>query len=95
MNSEKKIELVEVEYWSCHNEKHRHKTQDIAQRCIDKHESTPRKARKWTSEMLLKVLDLRDDGKSFREIGEAFGVSANRGRQVHWKAERMRWRGRL
>ena len=96
MNSEKKLELIEVEYWTCHNENHRHKTLAVAEKCIKKHESKPRKkVKRWTHEMLLNVLDMRDKGVTFREIGEAYQVSANRARQVHWKANMMRMGGRL
>lgn len=36
-----------------------------------------------------RVLRLRREGKTFREIGEHLGVSAGRARQVHESAERM------
>lgn len=32
----KKIEVIEVEYWSCYNPNHRHKTYDVACRCAGK-----------------------------------------------------------
>lgn len=83
---------VEVRYWTCLNPDHRHKTRDVAARCIAKTEKKLNSAppRRWTKEMHLKVIEQRDiDGMTFRAIGDSLGVTGSRAKSVYAKAYRL------
>ena len=48
--------------------------------------------KKWTRDLIMAMAEIRGDGKTYREIGLAFGVSSERARQLVSKAERTHLR---
>lgn len=84
-------QVINREYWTCYNPDHHHTTKEITEKCIANHER-PRKQlpRRWTIDMYMDVLKLRDDGLTFKAIGIKYGVGAQRIREVEAKALRIK-----
>lgn len=81
---------VEVIYWDCGNQDHRHKTEEIATKCIakntNKKPSIPidiRRAR-WLAAMRAVVT-----GSTWAEAGKVIGVTPSRTMQIVHKIMRM------
>jgi DNA-directed RNA polymerase alpha subunit len=92
MKPKLKTEIVRVDYWTCGAPDHRHKTEAVAQACIDKREKAAEHnagARRWTPEAYAKVLDAYRGGTRKSEIAKQLGLSKERARQVVAKAERL------
>lgn len=92
MKPKLKTELVRVEYWDCGNPDHRHKTEDVAQACIEKREARTALntgARKWTNEAYAAVLAEHRAGARQVDLAKSLGLSPERVRQVLAKAERL------
>lgn len=60
MKTENKMELVEQWYWSCPVEKHRHRTQAVAQACCNKR---VRIEKRWTQEAIKALAGWSEVGK--------------------------------
>jgi DNA-directed RNA polymerase alpha subunit len=92
MKPKLKTELVRVDYWTCGNPDHRHKTEVVAQACIDKREAAEKHtagARRWTPEAYAEVLKAYRGGTRKSELARQLGLSKERARQVISKAERL------
>jgi hypothetical protein len=90
MKPMRKTKTVEIEYFDC-GFGHQHKTEETAQACIDKRAS--KKYLKWDKQSRRRVLEMKMHGKSFSDIGVAYGgLSANRMRSVCDRALRERRR---
>lgn len=81
---------VEVTYWDCGNPDHRHKTEEIAAKCMEKNANkkpqTPvnvRRAR-WIAAMRAVIC-----GATWKEAGTSIGVSGGRCQQIVRKVMRM------
>jgi hypothetical protein len=81
---------IEVTYWDCGHADHRHKTEDIATKCMEKNANKKprppleiRRAR-WIAAMRAVV-----SGATWREAGEQVGVTAERARQLVHKVMRL------
>lgn len=84
------VEMVERRYWQCARKEHRHMTEEVAQRCLERHptEAAPRgRVNHWTPESRAEALALRRSGLTYRAVGERYGISANRAKQVCDRAE--------
>lgn len=89
MKTHERTELIEVTYWVCTIEHHRHQTRAVAEACLAKHDR-PKAARiRWTKDMMADLGEAVLSGKGWREAGEVHGISAERARQVVHKAQRM------
>lgn len=77
-----------VEYWGCANPDHRHRTLKVAMECIAAACKARRAIKRWTDETRAKVLSQRRTGLTLRELGEEYGLSGNRIRQLVKRAER-------
>ncbi len=74
------------DYWSCHDQDHRHVLQRAAQECIDRH-LRGQKQRKWTEERLHHMMTMRDDEKmTFKSMAEVYGISISRARHLYRRA---------
>lgn len=83
MLSERKTELIEKTYWTCRKPEHRHRTQQVAEDCIAS--TDPARNENYYMAMAHRNLDMvqaRLQGKKFREIADAAGVSIERARQI-------------
>jgi hypothetical protein len=85
MKPTKKHRVIEVEYWDCGIAKHSHKTEAVAQSCIDKQKQkkTTKKNNSWTKEKRLELVKLRDSGLTFDEIGYRYGIGRQQARSVY------------
>lgn len=85
-----KTEVVSVSYWSCGNPDHRHRTEDIAARCIARHRPATSRPppRQWSWEEKDQILAEYRAGSTLREIGRRLGVSVERVRQMKDAAAR-------
>ncbi len=71
------------------NPKHRHKTQEMAERCIARSERPKKATNVWTPESRRALLERwRPSGMTKSALAAEYGVSHNRMCQVIWKAER-------
>ena len=74
--------------WSCHFEYHRHKTETVAQRCIDSYK--PPHEKKWTKEKLFQLLHDHQIKKiPAKELAKAHGVGRGR---IYSLLNNARWR---
>lgn len=92
MKPKLKTELVRVDHWTCGNPDHRHKTEAVAQACIDKREAAEKHtagARRWTPEAYAEALKAYRGGTRKSELARQLGISQERARQVISKAERL------
>ena len=80
MNPQRITETVEVVYWSCGEQcTIRHKTKAAAEACT---KARSPKQKRWTDERRQEVLALKKSGKTYRELGELYGLSAGRMQQL-------------
>lgn len=86
----KKIELIESEYWSCCNDEHRHRTQSVAQKCIDKSNAPRKIIKRWSKDELFAFLDRKESGESMVSIAREQGFSVSNVVSLIDKAERIR-----
>ncbi len=92
METKKEIELVEVEYWTCTNPDHRHKTKEVAQRCIDKAIAPKKEPKRWSKAVLFDLLDKKLAGENMSKLAREMGMSISSMRRLTYKAERIRQR---
>jgi hypothetical protein len=84
--TEKKI--VEVVRWTCNVEGHRHQTQEVAQRCIDRHNGEPPNFIKWTDRKRALLVADREGGMTYKELGRLWDISSSRAREVYIRSKR-------
>lgn len=83
-------EVVEVNYWTCLDSTHKHKTQDVAQACIDHTLRDKHTTNTWTADKYKEVLERwRAGGITKRALGKLYNVTGNRIAEVIKKAERL------
>lgn len=92
METKKEIELVEVEYWTCKDSKHRHRTKEVAQRCIDKACMPKKEPKRWSKAELYELLDKKLAGENMAQLARDMGMSNSNLRRLTDKAQRIRWR---
>ena len=81
--SVERIEFIEVSYWTCEIDSHRHKTQTVANICLAKTSSqTKVNKRRWTREMIADAAEAVIGGKTYACVAKEFGISAGRMSQV-------------
>ena len=87
--SKKKVEIVTLEYWDCNNPYHHHKTEEIANSCIQK------SGKKRTAAYFLKISERNDwimdsymKGATKAELARQFDLSATRIHSIISKIER-------
>ena len=69
--------IIRTVMWDCG--KHRHNSKEIAQRCVDKRVQSAEWVSSrlvWSKENLDRLLAERDSGKTWREVGDVFGIDA-------------------
>lgn len=88
MKPERRLELVEVVYWSCPIRDHRHRTQEIAARCCAKESRAEpgRPRNRWTHETLAAIGEWCAKGATVAQIAAEYGVTAE-----HMKGIVARW----
>lgn len=89
MQTKKTSELIEVFYWTCAIEGHRHKTKAVAEACIEKSQSPKHERRVWTRSMRADLFESVIKGSTLTDAGARFGVSGHRASQVIRKTIRM------
>lgn len=91
---ERKIILVKQSYWACGIASHRHTTEEVAARCIDREERThtPTGCLRWRNDDYLAVLTAYRSGSTQVAIAKQIGVSTSRIGQVIARARRMELR---
>ena len=84
----KKTTFVKIEHWDCGNENHRHKTEDVALRCIEKNKNKmpPRVSRHARNIYAAKEVV---NGAKYKDVGEAIGVSSARANEIVRKILRI------
>lgn len=86
-----KVVYIKVIRWKCNNPSHLHKTEIIAQACINKSLRVLLSTRNsWTKEKIEEVGKLRDGGMTFRCIGEKFGITGSRVSSIYNRCLRIR-----
>ena len=90
METEKKIELVEREYWSCSNKEHRHRTKEVAQRCIEKTRIEKIDIKRWSKEELFSLLDKKNSGENMSKLAREMRMSGSNMTRLITKAEAIR-----
>jgi len=89
MKSNRVSELVEVFYWTCTVNEHRHKTKAIADACIAKKSAARKEVRRWTRRMIADAIESILNGASWREVARSFNVSPSRITQIIHHAMRI------
>ena len=86
---------IMIAKWLCGHHKNGHNTVDDARACITKHsmQKSRRSIEIQRQIRFQRCLDYRAQGMTFKDIGNAFGVSSQRARQILEEAERKskRW----
>lgn len=92
MKTEQKTITVEITLWTCHNKDHRHKSKEVAQKCIVKtlraiayKKTNPPIDHKHRNAM---ILNDRASGMTYRAIGIKLGLSGNHIATIEHKALR-------
>ena len=85
--AELKTKLIPVEYWDCGKRDHRHRTEIVAQSCIEK-QHTPIIEKKWTYKACAEVLKEYRRGIKTLDIAKSLGLTRCRVNQIIRKAER-------
>lgn len=62
---------ITVEYWDC-GKGHQHKTEKAAANCMAKGTKRPRW--RWNYASMKEIVDLRETGMTFKEIGAQYGI---------------------
>ena len=80
IKSEKKIEIIQLEYWSCNNPYHHHKTEEIANKCIYKSTNKKHDAAYYIeiSKRNNLIINLFKSGARKADLARQFGLSATR-----------------
>lgn len=91
MKAKKKTKLIEIEYWDCGMGSCNHRTESGANRCIDKQKKYPAIAMSKNGRNRRQICITKEvlEGRSMREVGEEFGVSGSRVRQIFEKTMRL------
>jgi len=96
MKSEQKTELITKNYWTCWNEKHRHKTKEIADACLTQKSREKKITNNWTNEAIDLLLKRKNEGLTYKEIGQLYnitkGYAYNLVQQFAGRKERQRLR---
>lgn len=91
MKTTKDMELIEVEFWTCKNPSHRHRTEAVAQNCIDKEERIGKNPpKRWSRAELSSILERKENGTRISEIAREIGCSRSNVDRLIRKAERIR-----
>lgn len=77
-----------VEYWDCGNG-HQHKSQRVAERCIEKNKTKKPKANPWTIDRLMEVYQRKNAGESFRSLACEMGYRPETISEKYRKAKRI------
>ncbi len=87
----KKTETVVFHYWDCGIDAHRHRTLDVARRCIVKQEKRKDNSPKWHWKDYLEVIGLIEgEGKTLAEVARMYGKSKSRMGQIYKQGCRYR-----
>lgn len=78
-----------VEMWDCGVGSHRHYTKDKARWCMALPYDTPKKKRERNMARAHLIFDLRQEGKTFHEIGKIVELSRSRVWQIFKTVEYM------
>lgn len=92
METKKEIELVEVEYWTCNDNKHRHRTKEVAERCIYKSCAKKKEHKRWSKAELYELLDKKLAGENMAQLSRDMCMSNSNMTRLTNKAHRIRLR---
>ena len=93
----KRTVLVEIEYWDCGDASHKHETEGIASRCIEraaKKESACRRKKARHARCIYAARAVVN-GQTFRAAGDSIGVTATRARELVMKVLRSSLHSRI
>lgn len=90
MKPTKKTTFVKIEYFDCGNENHRHKTEEVAKRCMERN-ANKKRLPPCEVNYTRNIHVAREvvNGKTFKAAGEEIGVSGGRAQQIVRKVFRM------
>jgi len=90
MEPKKRTIFIEVEYWDCGNDAHRHKTKEVAKKCIARNANkTPLPPKEVNYKRYIHAAKAAINGATFKEAGEDIGVCSGRAQQIMRKILRM------
>lgn len=85
------VEVVEVTRWLCRDPKHQHRSEDVAQRCIDKDIKPKRVQVEWTDAKYLAALErFESSGLTLAAFGRSLGYSGTYASHIIKRARRIR-----
>lgn len=78
--------------WTCLNDKHHHKTQAVAQACINRklERTTGRSPNVWSVDKQEELIALRDSGMTFKAIGMTYGIGGQQASSNYWRFVRLK-----
>lgn len=71
-------EVVTKVYWQCCVATHRHRTQRVAQECIEAYRAPKKQRRKWDKALHASMFKAVLNGESYRAVGKKSGLTGQR-----------------
>ena len=82
--------MIEVSWWDCGDDAHRHKTEEVAMRCLLKSGALARRhAKANLTRRNLAITRSVLNGETLRDVGISVDLSPERCRQITWKTLRL------
>lgn len=78
MKPERRLELLEVVYWTCPNPAHKHRTLAVAQACCRKPPIKLQYVNRWTHDALAEIGRKAEGGVSAADLAAQYGVTISR-----------------
>lgn len=90
MNAIKRTKWVEIEYWDCGIDSHTHKTEAVANACIDKQKkATTRPDKKSRQKRKIYAARMVLNGDTFSKVGKDLGITGSSVKQIFDQIMRM------
>lgn len=90
--TKREIEFIEVSYWACNNEQHRHTKESVAQHCIDNSNKPKKIQKRWSRRALVTMKNQYEEGRTQAQLARDYKMSsANMARllkQAKWMIDR-------
>ena len=90
MKAARKTELVEAVYWDCGNSEHRHKSERVAQNCIDREAKKGPPAKRWSREELIDIESQNNNCDNSAALARKLRMSATNLSRLVRRAERIK-----
>lgn len=82
-------EFIQREFWTCKNPQHRHRTEEIAKKCIDESERIKIEPKRWKKKELYYFLEKKRAGENMSKLARDLGMSTTNVTRLVEKAERI------